>query len=100
MGSGAEPVCLYRNLTSLLDLCGVCLGDNTDCFFSSLLGAGEISAITGGVVAGIVVVALIAIWLSKKGYDYYQNSSGMAASGANQNPMFVQNDMAGSMINP
>ena len=100
-GSGPVGLCIYANVTSLIDLCGECLGDNTGCFFSSLLGAGEISAITGGVVAGIVVAAvvaaLIAAYLSKKGYDYYSNKSDMTAAGAHTNPYFVSNELAGEM---
>ena len=101
-GDGPRPVCIYLNLTSLFDFCGECLGSNTECFFSSLLGAGEISGITAGVIAGIVVAAiiaaLIAIYLSKKGYDYYSASSSMNAAGATTNPYFVSNELAGENV--
>jgi hypothetical protein len=33
--------CHSVNVTSLIDFCGVCLGDNTACFFSSLLATGS-----------------------------------------------------------
>jgi hypothetical protein len=76
------------------------LGSNSDCFFSSVLGAGQISAITGGVLAGIivaaVVAALIALYLSKKGYDYYSARSDLTAAGAQDNPYFVSNELEGS----
>ena len=69
---------------------------------SSLIGAGEISAITGGVLAGIivaaVVVALIAIWLSKRGYDYWSSKSDMTAAGAHTNPAFQSNAFEGDMV--
>lgn len=37
---GCDPAtgnCILRNITSLFDFCGVCLGDNIGCFFSSVL---------------------------------------------------------------
>ncbi len=95
-----SPQCNFQNISSLIDLCGVCLGDNTGCFFSSVIGASAIGGIAGGVVAGIVVAAviaaLIALWLSKKGYDYYKAKSDMVSAGATANPYFAENKMAGN----
>jgi hypothetical protein len=103
VGDGPEPVCSYVNITSLIDFCGVCQGDNTDCFFSSLLGTGQVTAITAGVIAGIVVaaivVALIAAYLSRKGYQYYKNVSDLNSAGAVQNPYFKDNEFGGNMVN-
>merc|ERR1711916_310633 len=89
---------------SLIDFCGVCRGDNTDCFFSSLLGTGQVTAITAGVIAAIVVaavvVALIAAYLSRKGYQYYKNVSDLNSAGAVQNPYFKDSEFGGNMVNP
>lgn len=72
-GTGAVPVCILQNITSLFDFCGVCRGDNVACFFSTVIGAQTIAAITGGAVAGIAIAAIIAaaimFWLAKKGYE-------------------------------
>merc|ERR1711916_4654 len=104
VGDGPEPVCNYVNITSLIDFCGVCRGDNTDCFFSSFLGTGQVTAITAGVIAAIVVaavvVALIAAYLSRKGYQYYKNVSDLNSAGAVQNPYFKDSEFGGNMVNP
>jgi len=94
-------LCIFGNISSLIDFCGVCNGDNTDCFFSSLVSTGAVAGITAGAVAGIVVgavvAALIAAYLSKRGYDYYKASSDMTAAGAMTNPFFSQNNLAGEI---
>jgi len=94
-----QPQCIFQNVTSLIDLCGNCLGDNTACFFSSIIGVGAVAGITAGAVAGIVVAAIIAallaFWLFKKGYDYYKASGDMGASGLTNNPYFASNGLAG-----
>ncbi len=41
--------------------------------------------------------ALIAMWLSKRGYDYYKARSDLAAVGAHTNPYFQENNLAGEM---
>ncbi len=41
--------------------------------------------------------ALLAIWASKKGYDHYRASSDLNAAGAQNNPYFSNNEMAGEM---
>ncbi len=101
-GTGSQPVCAYQNVTSLIDLCGICLGDNTGCFFSSLLGAGAIGGITGGVIAGItvaaIVAALLAIWASRKGYQYYKARSDLGATQAQNNPYFKNSGNQGEMV--
>lgn len=40
----------------------------------------------------------LAFFLSKKGYDYYQASSDLAAAGMQNNPYFVDNQLAGEMV--
>jgi hypothetical protein len=90
-----------QNITSLFDFCGTCLGDNTDCFFSSVIDSTQIAGISAGVAVAIavaaVVAALIALWFSKKGYDYYKAQSDSAAAGMHTNPYFVTNELAGEM---
>jgi hypothetical protein len=92
---GYPPGCRIVNETSLFDLCRVCYGDNTACFFSSVVSAGAVGGIAGGVVAGIVVAcviaALLAAFFARKGYDYYQSRSALGDAGAMSNPMFVSN---------
>ncbi len=94
-------VCLLVTVQSLIDFCGVCLGDNLACFFSSVNNAAVAGGIAGGAVAGIVVAcviaALIAAWASKRGYDYYQAQSQLQSTGAHQNPVFLENSNAGEM---
>jgi len=101
-GTGGSAVCQYTNITALFDFCGVCLGDSTQCFLSSLIGAGAIAGITAGAVAGIVVacviVALIAAWLGRKGYLYYKSLSDFSAASTTNNPYYTQGDNAGEMI--
>jgi hypothetical protein len=66
------------------------------------LGASAIGGITGGVIAGITVAAIIAcllaIWFSKKGYDFYKARSDLGSAGAVHNPYFAQNQMEGDMV--
>jgi hypothetical protein len=50
---------------SLIDFCGKCLGNNIDCFFSSVNTAAQAGAISGGVVAGVTIAAIIAALLVK-----------------------------------
>jgi hypothetical protein len=99
--NGYPSGCRSVNLTSLFDFCGVCLGDNTGCFFSSVIGASTVAGITGGAVAGIVVAcviaALLAAYASRKTYDYYKAKTEMNATGLNQNPFFKENANAGTM---
>merc|ERR1711991_118808 len=100
-GSGPTPICILTNISSLFDFCGNCLGDNTECFFSSLIDTQEVVGISAGVAAGIAVAViaavLIAMWFSKKGYDYYRAQSDNAAAGMHMNPYFVNNELAGEM---
>jgi YD repeat-containing protein len=42
--------------------------------------------------------SLIAAWLSKKGYDYYKAQSDLASAGAQHNPYFKNNELAGEMV--
>lgn len=41
--------------------------------------------------------AMMALWASKKGYDYYKAQSDMAAAGAHTNPYFTENTLAGEV---
>ena len=43
------------------------------------------------------VSPLLAMWLSKKGYDYYQAKSDMNASGMHSNPFFNESQNTGAM---
>jgi hypothetical protein len=94
-------VCLTVTVASLIDFCGTCLGDNTECFFNSLNNAAIAGGIAGGAVAGIVVAcviaALIAAFLSKKGYDFYQAQSALNSAGLHHNPAFQTNQNQGEM---
>jgi len=91
-----------QNITTLFDFCGVCLGDNTACFFSSIVPVSSIAGISAGAAAGIALAAilgvLLAAWFSKKGYDYYKSASDNAAASMQTNPYFVSNQMAGEMM--
>jgi len=97
----ATGTCLLVTVQSLFDFCGVCLGDNIACFFTSVNNAAVAGGIAGGAVAGIVVAcviaALLAAWFSKKGYDYYQAQSQMTSTGAFHNPAFQENSNHGEM---
>jgi len=99
---GQTGACILANITSLIDFCGVCLGDSASCFFSSVYPVSNIASIAGGAVAGIVVaciiVALLFAWLSKKGYDYFKAQGDLSSHGLHTNPAFQQNDMSG--VNP
>merc|ERR1711991_323297 len=101
IGTGPVPECITANITSLFDFCGVCKGDNTECFFSSVIGTPAIAGISAGVAAGIavaaVIAALIVAFLSKKGYDYYKAQSDSAAAGLHLNPYFQENTLSGDM---
>jgi len=89
-------------MTSLFDFCGACLGDNTACFFADIVDVESIAGISAGVAAGIAIAAIagvvIAAWLGKKGYDYYQAASDNAAAGMHQNPYFQENVLSGDMV--
>ncbi len=99
--NGYPSGCRIVNLTSLFDFCGIFLGDNTTCFFSSVVGAATVAGITGGAVAGIVVAcviaALIAAYASRKTYEYYKAKSDFSSSGLNQNPFFKDPGNTGIM---
>ncbi len=101
IGTGAQPQCVYQNITSLFDFCGQCNGDNVACFFSSVFPVSSIATISGGVAAAIVIACVVAvalaIWLSKKGYDYYKAQSDLSSAGMTVNPTFQQNELAGTM---
>merc|ERR1711991_875770 len=84
IGTGPVAECVTANITSLFDFCGVCKGDNTECFFSSVIG-------TPAIAVAAVIAALIVAFLSKKGYDYYKAQSDNAAAGMHQNPSFKTN---------
>lgn len=94
-------VCQIIVVYGLFDLCGRCLGDNVDCFFQTVLPVSTVAGIATGAAVGIAVAAVIAIllglWLSKKGYDYYQARSQMQAAGMHNNPYFKDNEMGGQM---
>lgn len=98
----ATGTCLLKNITSLIDFCGVCLGDSASCFFSSVYPVSNIAVITGGAIAGIVIACIIAaalfFWLSKKGYDYYKAQGDLSSHGMKNNPAFKSNDMSGVNI--
>jgi len=91
--------CILANITSLIDFCGVCLGDSASCFFSSVYPVSNIAGIAGGAVAGIVIACIIAAllvaWFSKKGYDYWQAQGDLSSQGLHDNPAFQQNNMSG-----
>merc|ERR1711916_341237 len=93
-------VCQETVVRALFDFCGVCLGNNLDCFFSSVNSAGVAGGIAGGVIAAVVVAAVIAALLiaffSKKGYDAFQANSARGAGMSNTNPAFQGNEMRGS----
>ncbi len=92
IGTGPQPLCVYRNISSLFDFCGQCNGDNVACFFSSVFPVSSIATISGGVAAAIVIACIIAvclaIWLSKKGYEYYRAKSDLSSSSMKVNPAF------------
>jgi len=99
---GLEPgICQITTVWSLIDFCGRCRGDNIDCFFQTVVPAQTIAGITAGAVGGITVAAIIgaaiAIWLSKKGYDYYKSMSQVNAAALHQNPYYVQNEFVGEV---
>jgi hypothetical protein len=48
-----EQGCHEQLITSLVDFCGICKGDNVGCFFSSLVSAGVIASISAGAAVGI-----------------------------------------------
>ena len=86
-----EWTCNATNITSLLDLCGVCLGDFTECFFQSVNQA-ETAGIAGGVVAGIVIaavaVALLVAFFAKKSYSMYMAKSAFGAGSVTTSPVY------------
>jgi len=100
--NNADGSCILVNITSLIDFCGVCLGDDASCFFSSVYPVSNIGGIAGGVVAAIVIAcviaALLAFWLSKKGYDYYKAQGDLSSQGLHDNPAFQDNNMAGANV--
>ena len=73
-----------QNITTLFDFCGVCLGDNTACFFSSIVPVSSIAGISAGAAAGIALAAilgvLLAAWFSKKGEPEESESSSFFVS--------------------
>jgi hypothetical protein len=94
--------CILANITSLIDFCGVCLGDDASCFFSSVYPVANIGSIAGGAVAGIVIACIIAaalfFWLSKKGYDYYRAQGDLGSEGLHNNPAFRHNNLSGENV--
>jgi hypothetical protein len=98
---GYPPGCYNFVVSSLIDFCGVCNGDNVACFFNSVLPTSTVAGIAGGVAAAIavacIVAAAIAFWLSKKGYDYYRAQSDINAAGLHSNPYYHDNGLQGSV---
>ena len=91
--------CTSENITSLFDLCGVCLGDFSACFFKDVNQAQQ-AGIAGGVIAGIVVAAVVAALLvaffARKSYLAWQAKSAFGAGTANSNPAFQDNSLSGN----
>lgn len=91
--------CSELLITTLLDFCGVCLGDNISCFFQQVedftTGIGIGAGAAAGVVIATVIAILVGLWASKKGYDHYVAHSAGAAASAIENPMFAQSSTAG-----
>jgi len=88
-------------LTTLFDLCGVCLGDFSSCFFANVntaQAAGLAAGVIAGIVVGAVIAAAIIAFLSKKGYDAYAAQSAMSAPSMHNNAAFRGDEKAGSMI--
>lgn len=98
---GPSGECILANITALIDLCGVCLGDYASCFLANTVNAAAIGGLAGGIVAAIVIAAviaaLLAAWFSKKGYDYWKSQSDLTASAAHTNPYFAPNNADGVM---
>jgi hypothetical protein len=46
--NNADGSCILVNITNLIDFCGVCLGDDASCFFSSVYPVSNIGGIAGG----------------------------------------------------
>jgi hypothetical protein len=84
--------CEYLNVTSLYDLCGVCRGDFSACFFSSVIPVSSVAGIAAGAAVGIAIAAIIGVllflFLTKKGYDYYKAKGAVDATNVNNNPYF------------
>jgi len=101
IGTGPEPECIYQNITSLFDFCGTCRGNNADCFFQSTLGNEAIIGISAGVAVGITAAVIcgvaIALYLSKKSFDYYKARSDHAAASLHMNPYFKKTELQGDM---
>lgn len=87
--------CSESLVTTLLDFCGTCKGDNIACFFQSVdnfsVAAGVGAGVTAAIVLSAVCALLIGLFASKKGYDFYKASSAGRAAGAQDNPMFQDN---------
>lgn len=118
--------CASRNLTTLFDLCGVCLGDFSSCFFASVnaaqaagLAAGVIAVqsvcvclsivsfdmllfffffFLQGIVIGAIAAAVIIACLSKKGYDAFIAQSAMSAPSMHNNAAFKNDGKTGDMV--
>merc|ERR1712065_95260 len=92
-----QPECVVNGTRNCDDFCGVCKGDNTECFFSSVIGTPAIAGISAGVAVGIavgvVIAVLIGLYVTKKGYDYYKAQSDSAAAGLHLNPYFQENTL-------
>lgn len=96
--AGENPGCVVGTSTSLIDFCGECLGDNTACFFADNFvetTAGITAGAAVGVTIAVVVICAIAVFLSKKGYDYYKARSDMQAASMKSNPFFQNPNMSG-----
>eukprot|EP01092_Planopodium_desertum_P001601 TRINITY_DN1244_c0_g1_i1.p1 TRINITY_DN1244_c0_g1~~TRINITY_DN1244_c0_g1_i1.p1 ORF type:complete len:837 (-),score=284.35 TRINITY_DN1244_c0_g1_i1:132-2369(-) len=74
--------CVDNEIPGTINSCGVCLGNDVSCFLEG--SKVTVYAITGGVIAAIVIAVIVALALGvfggKKGYDYFQ-----ARKNANQN---------------
>ena len=90
--------CSSENITALFDLCGVCLGDFSACFFKNV-DQGQQAGIATGVVVGItiaaVVAALLIAFFARKSYLAWQAKSAFGAGTAQSNPAFQDNSMSG-----
>ena len=95
----SSRTCSAVNLTGLFDLCGICNGDFSTCFFAAINPAA--GGIAGGVVAGIVVGSIIAALLiaffARQGYTAFMARSAMGAPSLHSNPMHKADSNAGYM---
>lgn len=98
-GTTAKPKCTSRNVSSLIDFCGTCLGGNLGCVFTqTTVTTGTITVLAFAPALGIAAFAAsIALLLALRRPQTAGGENPLAAQALQSNPTFKEPGLIGEM---